>query len=99
MTQHQEFDREFFAKLACPTSVTWTNDIQKLFTALDVAHMKQVTNNQLDLSNYNSVNIWANSIHSRVATGSMPPSSSGEPRWPQSQVDTFACWIQQGCPQ
>ena len=88
----------FFAGLACPTSVTWSNDIQQMFTATDVAHMKQVTNNQLDLSSYSSVKIWAHKIYSEVASGNMPPPGSGEGPWPQTQVNTFGCWIQQGCP-
>jgi hypothetical protein len=93
------YNHQYFASLSCPTNVTWTNDIQQLFTSTDVAHMKQVTNNQLDLSNYNSVKIWAHKIFSEVASGAMPPPGSGEQPWPASQVNTFGCWIQQGCPQ
>jgi len=99
MTRPTEFNHEFFAQMSCPTSVTWTNDIAKLFTSTDVTHMKQVTNNQLDLSSYSSVKVWASKIFSEVATGAMPPPGSGENPWPQSQVDTFGCWIQKGCPQ
>jgi len=91
------FDRKFFEAMSCPSKVTWTNDIQKLFTPTDISHMKQVTNNQLNLGDYNSVKIWAHKIYSEVASGAMPPPGSGESAWPQSQVDTFGCWIQQGC--
>lgn len=90
---------EFFASLSCPTSVTWTNDIQKLFTATDVAHMKSVTNGALDLSSYSSVHIWAAKIYSEVSTGAMPPAGSGEGPWTKDMINTFGCWIQQGCPQ
>lgn len=93
------FTHEFFAALVCPTKVTWTNDIQKMFTPTDVAHMKQVTNNQLDLSSYNSVKIWAHKIYSEVAAGAMPPPGSGEQSWSAAWVNAFGCWIQQGCPQ
>jgi hypothetical protein len=89
----------FFAGLSCPTAVTWTNDIQKLFTSTDVNHMKQVTNGQLDLSSYTSVKIWAHAIYSEVSSGNMPPPGSGEQAWPSDWVSTFGCWIQQGCPQ
>jgi hypothetical protein len=89
----------FFAALNCPNAVTWTNDIQGFFTADDVAHMKQATNNALDLSNYSSVKIWAHKIYSEVQSGSMPPPGSGEQPWSQDKVNTFGCWIQQGCPQ
>lgn len=92
-------DHAFFAALTCPTSVTWTKDIQPLFTATDVAHMKQVTGGALDLSNYESVKIWASKIYSYVASGAMPPPGSGEQPWSPQKVNTFGCWIQQGCPQ
>lgn len=83
----------------CPIAVTWTNDIAKLFTPLDVDHMKQVTNNQLDLGSYDSVKIWAHKIYSEVSSGGMPPPGSGEQPWPAAWVTTFGCWIKQGCPQ
>lgn len=90
---------QFFASLTCPTSVTWSKDIQPMFTATDVDHMKQVTGGALDLSSYTSVKIWATKIYSEVSTGAMPPAGSGEGPWGQAQVNTFGCWIQQGCPE
>jgi hypothetical protein len=92
-------DHAFFAALSCPTKVTWTSNIQQLFTQEDVDHMKQVTGGQLDLSNYNSVKIWASKIYSYVAGHEMPPPGSGEQPWTADMVNTFGCWIQQGCPQ
>ena len=92
-------DRKFFESLSCPNPVTWTNNIKAMFTPLDVAHMKQVTNNQLDLSDYSSVKIWAHKIYSEVASHAMPPPQSGEKAWSADWVNTFGCWIQQGCPQ
>jgi hypothetical protein len=89
----------FFAGLNCPNPVTWSGNIQKMFTPTDVSHMKGVTNGQLDLSNYNSVKIWAHKIYSEVASSHMPPPGSGEQPWSQDWVNTFGCWIQQGCPQ
>lgn len=89
----------FFAALSCPTKVTWTNDIKQLFTAEDISHMKQVTGGALDLSSYSSVMIWASKIYSEVASQAMPPPGSGEGPWTQDMINTFGCWIQQGCPQ
>ncbi|MDP9263864.1 MAG: hypothetical protein M3O85_06035 [Acidobacteriota bacterium] len=89
----------FFAQLNCPNKVTWTNDIAKLFTATDVAHMKGVTGGALDLSSYQSVKIWAAKIYQEVSAGHMPPPGSGEGPWTPAMVNTFGCWIQQGCPQ
>jgi hypothetical protein len=89
----------FFAGLACPTQVTWSKDIKQMFTARDVDHMKRVTGGQLDLGSYSSVKVYAYSIYRAVVSGHMPPPGSGEGPWPQSDVDTFGCWIKQGCPQ
>jgi S-methylmethionine-dependent homocysteine/selenocysteine methylase len=99
MTHNPAHNRAFFSALNCPTTVTWTANIAKMFTGTDIAHMKQVTNNQLDLGNYASAKIWAHAIYSRVASGSMPPPGSGEGPWTPDMVNTFGCWIQKGCPQ
>jgi hypothetical protein len=91
-------DRQFFEGLTCPVQVTWTNDIQQLFTAMDIAHMKQVTRGSLDLGSYDSVKVWAAMIYSRLSDGSMPPPGSGEAMWTPAMLNTFGCWIQQGTP-
>jgi len=101
----QPHDRAHFSALTCPASVTWTNDIKNLFTSVDVAHMKQVTSGNLDLSDYNSARVWATQIYSRVANGSMPPpgtigpDGNPEPAWTPAMVNLFGCWIQKGTPQ
>jgi hypothetical protein len=92
-------DHAHFAALTCPTTVTWTADIKKLFTQTDIDHMKAVTGGSLDLGTYSSVKIWARKIYSLVASGSMPPPGSGEQPWSAAWVTTFGCWIQKGCPQ
>jgi hypothetical protein len=89
-------DHAFFAAMTCPTAVTWTNDIQAMFTATDIAHMKT---KGIDLSSYQDVMINAVSIYNRVSSGSMPPPGSGEQPWSPAWVQMFGCWIQQGCPQ
>ncbi len=88
-----------FSQLTCPDPITWTNNIAKLFTATDVAHMKQVTGGALDLSSYASVKVYASIIFTKVSTHQMPPAGSGEKAWTPDMVNTFGCWIQQGCPQ
>jgi len=96
MTIH---NHQFFAALSCPTQVSWSKNIQAMFTPTDVDHMKQVTGGALDLSSYASVKMWAAKIYSEVAGGAMPPAGSGENPWTPDMVNTFGCWIQQGCPQ
>jgi hypothetical protein len=86
----------FFAAMDCPTQVTWTNDIQQMFTPLDVEHMKKAKH--FDLSNYDDVKIWAVPIYEAVANGSMPQPGFGEGPWPKDKVNTFGCWIKQGYP-
>jgi hypothetical protein len=81
----------------CPPNLSFATDIAKLFTPTDVAHMKSVTGGQLDLSSYASVKIWASKILQEVSGGDMPPPGSGEDPWTPAMVNTFACWIQQGC--
>lgn len=90
-----------FAAMDCPNPVTWSNDIKQLFTPLDVDHMKTAKN--IDLSDYNSVKIWAVQIYNEVVAGpannGMPPAQSGEAAWTAAMINTFGCWIKQGCPQ
>lgn len=97
-------DHAFFAALNCPSPVTWTNDIKQMFTSVDIDHMMKAPQH-IHLDSYQSVKLWAVSIHAAVQGGSMPrpgtigPDGKPEPRWPQDKVDTFACWMQQGCPE
>lgn len=79
----------------CPPGVGFAKDIAPLFTPTDIAHMKQATGGKLDLSNYDSVKIYASQIYSRVSSGNMPPPPS--PAWTKQMVQLFACWIQQDC--
>ncbi|MGA3012313.1 MAG: hypothetical protein ABSD72_18805 [Terracidiphilus sp.] len=90
-------NRKVLADMNCPTPVSWANDVQKLFTPTDVAHMKAVTHGALDLSSYDSVKIWSAKIYDEVSSGNMPPPP--ESKWTDLMVQTFGCWIQQGFPQ
>jgi hypothetical protein len=76
-------------------TVTWTNDIQKMFTAIDISAMKTYG---IDLSNYDSVKNHANAIYTRVKNHSMPCAQSGEQPWSDAWVATFLSWIQQKYP-
>ena len=97
-------DHDFFAALNCPNRVTWTNNIKQMFTSVDIDHMMKTTK-PIHLDSYQSVKIWAVSIYTMVKDGSMPrpgtigPDGQPEQRWPQEKVDTFGCWIEQGCPE
>ncbi|KVG87086.1 hypothetical protein [Burkholderia ubonensis] len=88
------YDEAHFASLACSGNVTWSNDIKKLFTQDDINCMN---NQRIDLSKYDDVKKWATKIYQKVANGSMPPQA--DRRWPPERVNTFGCWIKQGCPQ
>jgi hypothetical protein len=88
-----------FTSLNCPTPITWTNNIAGMFTQLDVDHMKMVTNGALDLTSYASVKVFATKIFQEVSEGAMPPPGSGENPWTPEMVNTFGCWVQQGCNQ
>jgi hypothetical protein len=68
---------------------TWTNDIKKLFTPTDIAHMKP---RGYDLSSYDDVKAKSADILGAVKDQSMPP---GRP-WPQDWVDLFQAWIEDG---
>jgi len=81
--------------LTCTPGLTFANDIAPLFNATDIAHMKSVTGGQLDLSDCASVTVWAHAIYEKVSTGEMPPSPQSP--WTPDQVNTFACWVSQGC--
>lgn len=88
--------RQRIAQLQCPARVTWTNDIRKLFTPMDITCMKKA---KIDLSDYQSVKVWAAQIYAKVSSGDMPPAHSGEAKWTQQKSDLFGCWAQQGCPE
>ena len=72
--------------------LSFERDIRALFTDTDVAHMK----NAMDLSDRRSVFAHADAIHAAVSNGSMPPPSSGEPRWTAEMCATFKRWRDEG---
>lgn len=66
-----------------------------MFTDLDVAHMLPAG---IDLSSHADVTTNADAIYATVSEGSMPPPSSGEPRWTPEMCETFQRWQAAGCP-
>jgi hypothetical protein len=96
-------DHAFFEALSCTKPVTWTNDIKTMFTSVDIAHM--ITAKNIHLDSYQSVKIWAVPIYTAVKSGTMPlpgtvgPDGKLEQPWSSEWVNTFGCWIQQGCPE
>jgi hypothetical protein len=81
-------------KLNCKPNISFKKDILPLFNDTDQSHMLKVTNKKLDLHDYDDVVVYASKILEKVQSGDMPPFPA--PQWPQTQVDLFACWIQQG---
>lgn len=63
-----------------------------MFTDMDVDHMK----NAFDLADRDSVFAHAGAIYRAVSSGTMPPPSSGEPRWTDQMCAHFKQWLDQG---
>jgi hypothetical protein len=72
--------------------LSFTRDIRSMFTDVDVDHMHFA----MDLSDRDSVFEHADAIYAVVSKGSMPPSSSGEPRWTAEMCATFKRWKDEG---
>jgi hypothetical protein len=73
--------------------MTW-EQIQAMFTTMDVEHMKRVSATWpkvLDLHDEDSVLYYAAQIHVSVKSGRMP---IGEPRWTPQMVADFLDWWQ-----
>jgi hypothetical protein len=78
-------------------AVSFAQDIRPLFTEMDVAHMKSA-GVLLDDFDYMRDPDHAQKVLGTVSTGSMPPSSSGEPPWSAENVQLFRDWIAAGYP-
>ena len=73
-------------------ALSFERDIRPMFTQMDVDHMSAM----IDLSDRDSVFGSADAIYSTVASGTMPPPSSGEPRWTAQMCEKFRQWTEQG---
>jgi hypothetical protein len=73
-------------------NVVWKNDIETLFTKMDVDHMARFG---VMLDSYTYVKTNFPSILRRIEDKSMPP---GNP-WPKTRIDRFKLWQKDGFPQ
>jgi hypothetical protein len=73
--------------------LSFAKDIRPMFTDMDVEHMKSAG---MDLSDRADVEKHADAIYETVSYGSMPPRSSGEPRWTTEMCDRFKRWQSEG---
>jgi hypothetical protein len=76
-------------------AVSFAQDIRRLFTDMDVAHMK-AAGVLLDDFDYMRDPAHAQKVLHSVSAGLMPPQSSGEPSWPADSVQLFRDWIAGG---
>jgi hypothetical protein len=76
-------------------AVSFSTDIQPLFTEMDVDHMK-AQGVPLDDYSWMSQPDNAAQVFQAVSSGWMPPSDSGEQRWPADRVALFKSWMDGG---
>ncbi|MBV9103916.1 MAG: hypothetical protein JO060_10005 [Candidatus Eremiobacteraeota bacterium] len=74
--------------------LSFERDIRPMFTSVDVDHMVKVAG--LNLADRDSVFAHAEAIYATVSAGSMPPASSGEPRWTPQMCAAFQRWKEEG---
>lgn len=75
--------------------------IRRLFRQEDVDQMKALST--LDLSRYEDVKLWADSIIERLESDSParvmpPPPPRGTGPWPAEWIALFKRWRSEGCP-
>jgi hypothetical protein len=76
-------------------AVSFATNIRPMFTDMDVAHMKNF-GVLLDDFGYMRDPAHAQKVLDAVSSGTMPPSSSGEPSWSSDRVELFQNWITDG---
>jgi hypothetical protein len=69
---------------------SYEQDIRPLFRETDREEMLPF----FDLWSYEAVTQWAEPIFDRLSAGDMPCDGP----WPQSQLELFAEWVQEGMP-
>jgi hypothetical protein len=74
-----------------PSRPTWERDIKPIFREFDRDEMLYL----FDLWSYGDVRDYAELIYDRVSDGTMPCDES----WSQQQLNTFATWMEAGCPE
>ena len=80
------------------TKTSFARDIRPLFTERDIKGMSKA----FDLTNYQAVKAHAEAINNRIRGigGAVmpPPPPVGDGPWPQSNIDLFSLWVDEGCP-
>jgi hypothetical protein len=76
-------------------NLSFATDIKPLFSSIDQDHMTFM----FDLSSYDDVKSNAGAIYDAVSNKRMPPPPpDGDGPWPQSKIDTFKQWMDEGSP-
>ena len=70
-------------------NMSFAADIRPLFHQSDIEAMAFL----FDLSDYEAVKANAESIHERLADGTMPCDAA----WPAERVASFRRWVEEGC--
>jgi NADPH-dependent 2,4-dienoyl-CoA reductase/sulfur reductase-like enzyme len=70
--------------------LSFAEDIRPLFREKDVEEMIDISD--FDLSDYEDVKQWAESIYARIEDGSMPCDGA----WSEEKLDRFKQWMDQG---
>ena len=76
-------------------TASFKTDILPLFTSMDIEHIG-AAGVSLDDYAYMSQPANASRVYEAVSTSAMPPADSGEPRWPQDQVQLLKEWMDGG---
>jgi hypothetical protein len=77
-------------------TVSFKSDIVPLFTSMDIEHMSAL-GARLDDYSFMSRPGTASLVYEQVSSGKMPPSTSGEQRWSEGNVQLFRAWMDGGC--
>jgi hypothetical protein len=77
------------------SDVSFSRDICPLFTAMDIEHMRE-TGVALDDIAYMSNPSNAERVYQKLSSKQMPPPYSGEPPWPDANVQLFRDWMDGG---
>lgn len=71
--------------------VGFAQHIRPLFRERDVTCMKRAAN--FDLTNYNDVKLWSQTIYDELESKSMPKDGAF---WSESQLSLFKRWMESG---
>lgn len=77
---------------------TWEYPIKSFFNDIDINHMLEITEGELNLSKYEDVILerWREGIYDRVEDKSMPIAPSEV--WSDEMIATYRLWLDRGFP-